>query len=103
MRYLMKGITRIIQSEMRSWCRPLGSASQKLSRLHKNSPDIIRATQGIQPSKHRRLHPLGFYKINEENIWNYRQYLAPLMGKNNVAAATENILLKLELKPISTY
>ncbi len=26
------------------------------------------------------MHPLGFYKINEENIWNYRQYLAPSRG-----------------------
>ena len=37
------------------------------------------ATQGIQPSKYRRLHPPGFCKINAEIIWNYRQYLAPCL------------------------
>src|SRR5439155_13688613 len=64
---IIKSLTKIIrniQPEMKSWCNPLGSASQKLSRSHKKiAPKLIRATQGVQPSKCRRLHPLGFAKI----------------------------------------
>ena len=34
--------------------------------LQKNSPDITRATQGIQPSKYCHLHPPAFTKLMQQ-------------------------------------
>jgi len=50
---------------MERWSNPLGPTSQKLD---KNSPCKTRAKQGIQPSKNRRLHPLGSIKIIKKNL-----------------------------------
>ena len=61
----MKIINQKLQPKKRRWSIPLGSASQK---LYKKSPEQARAKQGIQPSKYRRLHPLGNIKLSKINL-----------------------------------